>query len=473
LLLKNILWDYLGRFSLLFANLAIMAVLSRVLGPADFGAVGVVLAISGLASVFLEFGFPSAIIQQATISAIQLSTIFWGALLLSTVLYALIFIAAPFIATFYGFPALNGILRLTGIAFIINAFNLVPNALIIKGMRFREQSIRNVALTLLVGVLTVFLALNGWGAWALAIQNVLTILFATAVNYWLTKWKPVWGFQAKSVSEMFHYSKFLFLSGVLDNVFTRVDAIIIGKIMSLQGVGFYTRAKSMETMVQGVMTNSLNAVIFPYFASYQKDEMALRAQFERFFILICLAIFLFAGLAYINAPWLFVFLFGDQWAIAAQYYRIIALGAFAYPLSALMLNVINARGNSRDFFKAELWKKMIFLPTFALLWWSIEAFLYAWVVGLCIAFCINVWYLKRSLPVNTAVMLWSVAKYLLLLVGFLLAITIVYHHFGFDMHAFWPAVCSSVLYIICFATGVFFSGIRTFKKHIKNKKRST
>ena len=447
-----------------------MAVLSRVLSPADFGAVGVVLAISGLASVFLEFGFPSAIIQHKSISSTQLSTIFWGALLASIVLYAGVFFAAPFIAGFYGLPVLSGLLRLAGLAFIINAFNLVPNALIIKNMRFKEQSLRNVAITLIIGVLAVFLALQGWGAWALALQNVLTIFCASAVNYWLTRWRPVWIFRPQSVADMFHYSKFLFLSGVLDNVFTRVDAMIIGKIMNLQGVGFYTRAKSMETMVQGVMTNSLNAVIFPYFASFQDDDSALRTHFERFFLLICVAIFLFAGLAYLNAPWLFIALFGNQWASSAHYYRIIALGAFAYPLSALMLNVINARGNSRDFFKAELWKKLVFLPTFALLWWSIDAFLYAWVVGLCIAFCINLYYLKRSLPINTSKLLRSVSKYMTLLLCFLAACNVVYHQFGLDHYAFLPAVCSSLIYMACFAAGVYLFDLSILKQYIKNRK---
>ncbi len=470
MLLKNILWDYLGRFSLLFANLAITAVLSRVLSPSDFGAVAVVLAFSGLAAVFLEFGFPSAIIQQKSVSAIQLSTIFWGALLLSLLLYLAVFWAAPYIAAFYNLPDLCHFLRLAALAFVVNAFNLVPNALIVKNMRFREQSLRNVVITLVIGVLSVYLAYHGWGAWALVLQNVLTVFCAALVNFWLTRWRPLWAFKAQSVADMFHYSKFLFLSGVLDNVFTRVDAMIIGKIMNLQGLGYYTRAKSMETMVQGVMTNSLNAVIFPYFASFQEDEAALKSHFERFFLLICIAIFLFAGLAYLNAYWLFMLLFGDQWATSAQYYQIIAVGAFAYPLSALILNVINARGNSRDFFKAELWKKMVFLPTFALLWWSIDAFLYAWVTGLCIAFVINLYYLKRSLSLDQFALFRHVSIYFALLVCFLAVNNTVYHHFDFDHYAFLPAFCSSLCYITCFVTGIYILDINILKQYIKDKK---
>lgn len=468
MLLKNILWDYAGRFSLLFVNLAITGVLSRILTPADYGAVGIVLAVGGLASIFLEFGFSAAIIQQSGVRAVQLSTVFYVALAGSAAAYGLSFLLAPVLARFYALPELTPLLRVSALGFIVNAWNLVPGALITKNMMFREQTIRNVGLSALIGAVAIVLALRGWGMWALVLQGLMSAVLMVLVNHWLTRWRPRRLFRLASIAEMFHFGKYLFLAGVLDAVFTRLDALLIGKAAGIQSVGFYTRAKGMENMVQGVTTSSLNAVMFPYFSKIKDDAEQVAALYHRFFGIIAALIFGFTGLAYINAPWAFDLLFGNQWATSAGYYRILALSAFAYPLSALILNVVSARGNSKDFLKAELWKKLIILPAFAFVFWSLEAFLYAWVTALVLAFGVNLHFLKRSVSIR-ARPYWRLAgQYSALLVCFLFALRMVVSGFSVDGHAFLPAAFFSVLFSLYFSIGVRFFDPESFRL-IQNK----
>lgn len=454
MLLRSILWDYAGRFSLLFATLAVTGVLSRLLTPEEFGAVGIVVAISGLATLLLEFGFVSAIIQQPEVREEQLSTIFYVVLAGSAVVYALIVAAAPAVADFYHVPALTALLRVSGLSFLINAFNLVPNALIIKQMRFKEQSMRNVAITICVGAVAIFLAYRGWGMWALVLQALLTPLLSFLVNVWLTRWHPRMTFRWASIEDMFRYSKFLFFSSVLDAVYTRVDALLIGKALNMQSVGFYSRAKGMETMVQGITTSSLNAVMFPFFSKMQDDVEGLKSAFNRFFGIICAGLFLFTGLAYINAPWVFEVLFGPQWSVSAGYYRIIAMVAFVYPLSALMLSVMSARGNSKDFFRAEVAKKAVYTPTFLFVWRGIEAYLYAWAVAVLVAFFINLYFLRRTLSVRIFPYIKTVLLYSGLLVCFLTALHGV-ARYGFQENSLWQSLCASVFFLGYFLAGAY------------------
>ncbi|HMX41216.1 MAG TPA: lipopolysaccharide biosynthesis protein [Saprospiraceae bacterium] len=454
MLLRSILWDYAGRFSLLFATLVVTGVLSRLLTPEEFGAVGIVVAISGLATLLLEFGFVSAIVQQPEVRAEQLSTIFYLVLGGSAAVYALIVVLAPAVASFYQVPALTALLRVSGLSFLINAFNLVPNALIIKQMRFKEQSLRNVAITVGVGVVAIGLAYWGWGVWALVLQALLSPLLSFFVNVWLTRWRPRMVFRWAAIAEMFHYSKFLFFSSVLDSIYTRMDALLIGKALNMQSVGFYSRAKGMETMVQGITTSSLNAVMFPFFSKMQDDLERLKAAFHRFFGLICGVLFLFTGLAYINAHWVFEALFGPQWSVSAHYYRIIAMVAFVYPLSALMLSVVSARGNSKDFFRAEVSKKIVYTPTFFFLWWGIEAYLYAWATAVLIAFFINLYFLRRTLSIGIFPYVKTVLSYSGLLVCFLTALHGV-AKCGFYEDRLGCSLLASVLFVVCFLLGAY------------------
>ncbi|MDX2133627.1 MAG: lipopolysaccharide biosynthesis protein [Saprospiraceae bacterium] len=455
MLIKNILWDYVGRFSLLFANLAVTSVLSRLLSPAEYGEVGIVIAISGLAAILLEFGFTAAIIQKKEIDEVQLSTIFYMVLLGSSVIYAVVFVAAPYVAAFYGLPNLSALLRVSALTFLINAFNLVPSALITRNMMFKQQSIRNVALTVAVGMAAITLAWMGWGVWALVLQMLLSAFFLVFINLWLTKWLPARLFNLRSVAEMFHYSKFLFLSTTIDALFTRADALIIGKALDVRTVGFFSRSKGMENMVQGVTTASLNAVMFPFFSKMQHDEGQIRSLFHRFFAIITTVIFLFTGLAYVNAFWVFELLFGAQWGVSAGYYRILALSAFAFPLSALILSVVSARGNSKDFFRAEIIKKLIFLPTFFFIFIGVEAFLYAWVVANFLAFGVNLQYLTRSIPVYAA-HYWSIVlRFSLILACFLVAYHTGLPVLGFSEHSFAGAIVASLLFVPYFVTAMY------------------
>ena len=52
-------------------------VLARLLGPKEFGLVGMVTAFTGVLGLFRDFGLSSAAIQRTTVTDEQISTLFW------------------------------------------------------------------------------------------------------------------------------------------------------------------------------------------------------------------------------------------------------------------------------------------------------------------------------------------------------------------------------------------------------------
>lgn len=444
------MWDYTGRFGLIFINLIITSILSRILSPTDYGVLGLVMAVSGIASIFMDFGFGAAIVQQKELRNIQLSTVFYIGLGLSLAIYTILFLASPLVSRFYQAPELTNLLRVSTLGFIANGLNLVPNALITKRMMFKAQSLRNLILTGVIGAAAIFLALNGWGVWALVLQMLFSAVAGVLVNYWLTRWRPGLAFNWPAVKGMFDYGKYLFLSGALDSVFTKLDSLIIGKAMRISDVGFLSRAKGLENMIQGVASSSLIGVLFPYFAKVQDDPKELRETFDRFFVLISVLIFLMTGLAYINAPWIFHLLFGSQWLISADYYRIIALSAFVYPLSALILSVVRATGHSGDFFRAELWKKLVIFPSFFFIFWKMEAFLYATVVAYMIALLINLYFLRNSLKAFSWHHLPALGKQFILLSLFLLSFHLLWDYLTGLMDSWVAYGLFNILYVLYF-----------------------
>src|SRR5689334_12658799 len=54
-----------------------LMILARLLGPKDFGLVGMVTAFTGVLNLLRDFGLSSAAIQRTTVTKEQISTLFW------------------------------------------------------------------------------------------------------------------------------------------------------------------------------------------------------------------------------------------------------------------------------------------------------------------------------------------------------------------------------------------------------------
>src|SRR6266852_8824427 len=70
-------------------RLGSVMMLARLLTPRDFGLVGMVTALTGVLSLFRDFGLSSAAIQRANVTEDQISTLFWINMLLGATLAVL------------------------------------------------------------------------------------------------------------------------------------------------------------------------------------------------------------------------------------------------------------------------------------------------------------------------------------------------------------------------------------------------
>src|SRR5213080_1226173 len=83
-----------------------LMILARLLGPKDFGLVGMVTAFTGVLTLFRDFGLSSAAIQRTNVTDEQISTLFWINLVVGALLGLLSVAVAPVIAAFYHEPRL-------------------------------------------------------------------------------------------------------------------------------------------------------------------------------------------------------------------------------------------------------------------------------------------------------------------------------------------------------------------------------
>src|ERR1044071_4402779 len=102
-------------------RLGSLTVLARLLGPKDFGLVGMVTAFTGVLDLFRDFGLSTATVQRETVTDEQVSTLFWINVLVGAVLAAFAIVFAPAVVQIYHEPRLLGITMVLSLGFVFNA----------------------------------------------------------------------------------------------------------------------------------------------------------------------------------------------------------------------------------------------------------------------------------------------------------------------------------------------------------------
>jgi O-antigen/teichoic acid export membrane protein len=399
----NLFWDYFNRFSNTLFSLITSVILARLLTPSDYGLVGMSMAVNGIAGIFLNLGFVSAIIQAKELDHKSLSTVFFLNMGIAFLIYGIVFFSAPFICQFYKLPELDLILKVTAISFVINALNIIPSALMTRDMKFKEMAIVSLLSSLVSGSLGIYLAMHHYGVWSIIYQQLIGGIFILICFYLITKWLPILFFKIQTIKNMLQFGMYMFFSGLLDGIYTRIDIFLIAKVFSPASLGLYTRAQGLDGMIRNLSSGSLLNVLFPTFAKISDDREQLKQMYYQYFQLISFLFCLLAGIFYLGADQLFLILFGKQWHLSAVYFKILVLAGFAYPLSSLSLSIIEARGNSKNFFKVEILKKILFLPTYFIAYsFGIIPFLISYVVACFIGTFINVRFLKYELDISVA-----------------------------------------------------------------------
>src|SRR5215467_11257524 len=173
-----------------FLRLGSLIVLARLLGPKDFGLVGMVTAFTGVLTLFRDFGLSSAAIQRTTVTEQQISTLFWINILVGLGLGILELAGAPAIAAFYHEPRLFGVTAALAIGFLFNAVGIQHSVLLQRQMRFTALAIINTVGLIMGTIVAIAGAKAGYGYWAL-VAMTLTVPLVSSTGFWLvTAWIP-------------------------------------------------------------------------------------------------------------------------------------------------------------------------------------------------------------------------------------------------------------------------------------------
>lgn len=359
----GILWNIIEKIAVQGIGFVLNIILARLLTPYDYGIVGMLTIFLTFSNVFIDSGFSRALIQKQDRTENDFSTTLIFNIVISVIIYSILFFTAPAISQFYKTPELLTLQRVLFLVIIFNSLTVVQSAKLQIKVDFKSIAIVNSVTVILSGLIAIFAAYKGLGAWALVIQTLAKSLVSTVMFWIIGKWIPKTGFSKKSFKKLFAFGSKLLCSGLLSTTINNLYNLVIGKIYNPSSLGYYTRAQQFPELTSGTIASVLNTTTFPLMSSLQNDKDELTNILRRLIKITSMVVFpAMIGLACLAEP-IILMLLGEQWLPAANLLFWIALSYVFTPLSILNMNVLNAIGRSDLFLKIDLIKIPFILLT--------------------------------------------------------------------------------------------------------------
>lgn len=465
-------WDFGGKFANLGVKFVISIFLTRLLEPEEFGLIAMVTVIVSLASVFSDVGLSASLIQRKRLLPVHYNSVFYFNLFISTLLTFLLFSLAPLVAEFYGRLELIAITQMLSVIFLINGMTTIQKTHLKKQLKNEFLTKAQFISAIGSGIVGVFLAYKGFGVWALVVQSLLSSLIASIMLWFFSGWRPQLNFSLKALRQLWGYGFNLFLSSLLNTIYTQLDVLFIGKLFTPALLGFYQRAKSLNQLVVTFSSGSLMSIFFPVLSSVQHDNQRYTNIVEKTYKLINWIIFLIIGLLFLTSRDVIVILFTEKWLPSLPIFRVLLLGAFVHPLSAVLVNVIAGKGNSKAFLRLEILKKVFISFSFvAFFIWGLWGYLYTQLIMTTIGLYFNMVFAKREIAVSLSFFIIPLLKNLLLTAFLGTAIFIFIQIENVYLHGFVVTISFLTGYVIL---SYFFkiAGFQLLITEFKNRKRN-
>lgn len=386
------LWTAIQKYSTMLISFISSIILARLLMPEDYGAIGMLAIFMGLAEVFIDAGFGSALIQKKTPTQTDYSTVFYFNIVMSVVLYAVLFFSAPAIASFYKMPILCKVLRVQGLILFIYAFNIIQRNQIRKNLRFKKLSKITIVSSVVSLIITVVMAYMGFGVWALVAQNFVTAL-VPCVFFWLTmNWRPTWEYSWASFKELFGFGSYMFLTHLFTTFSQRITGLLVGRWYDPATMGYYSKASELSKQATLSISGVMIQTTYPLYAAVQDDKVRLINMVKR----------ITSTLAYITVPMLsllilvakptIILLFSERWLASVPYLQILCVGGMAGCLQAVNQQTIAAIGKSKVFFEWTVIKNTlgIVFQVAGLIMWGIWGLLAGKVLSSWFSYLVNI-----------------------------------------------------------------------------------
>ncbi|NBB89341.1 MAG: oligosaccharide flippase family protein [Bacteroidetes bacterium] len=347
---KGLRWGVIDQMVNMLTLQLTMIVLMRILGPEEFGIIGMTNVFFNFANILVIFGIPAFIIQRAEINDKILSTCFWLNLAFGGLIAILMFGISPAVGAFYREPRVTEILALMSLFFIVESFSYVQRAMLNRDLNIKDLFKARFLSMILSCLIAIYLAIVTQSVWALVARIGLYKLFFTLTTIYFNRWWPQFTFDRKLISPILNFTMPLLGSNSLQLFVRNVDIMIVGRWFGTFDTGIYGRSYSILNLPVSNISRAINRVMFASFSKIQNEPERIIDTFLKVNKTTAFITFPLMGVLFVLAPYFVLGVFGSEWKAMIPLMRVMSLGGIVFSVAALIPNIFVALNRTRIHF---------------------------------------------------------------------------------------------------------------------------
>lgn len=308
-------------------------ILARLLSPADFGLIAMVVALTGFADLMIGFGLSAATVQRARVTDDQISVLFWVNALLGVIVAVIVAVLSPVIAAFYDQPELTAITLAMSTNFLLAGLTTQHEALILRRMRYGRLAVVDIGSMAVGAAVGVIAAWQGAGVWALVLLAVAQQLTRLVLVWQATPWRPGRPRRGTGVRSMVTFGANLSVFSILNYASRNLDNVLIGRQWGAAQLGIYAKAYQLLMFPIQQINQPIARVAIPTLSLLQDDDERFVRYYRAAIVslsFVCMP--LIVMMAVLSDEIVLVTL-GHDWLEAAPIFRVLAFAGIAQTVS--------------------------------------------------------------------------------------------------------------------------------------------
>ena len=340
---SGVKWNAISMGAMTALQFVTLAVLARLLTPADFGLMGMIMVVIGFAQAFADMGISNAIIHRQDTTKEQLSSLYWLTIFSGVIVFGAVCASTPLVVRFYHEPRLSNLLYLGSLVFLITPLGQQFQILLQKELQFSRLAKIEILTALINSIIAITSGFAGLGVYSLILGQLAATSASVALlcSIGLKMWRPSLYFAKRELKGYVSFGLYQMGERMINYFNSNFDYILIGSMLGAKELGYYTLAYNLIIKPSSIINPMITKVAFPVFSRLQNETEKLRFGYLKVLQLLSMFNFpMMIGLAVV-APVAVPVIFGKQWIpsiILIQILSIVGLlRSTANPVGALQL----------------------------------------------------------------------------------------------------------------------------------------
>ncbi|HEY1017039.1 MAG TPA: lipopolysaccharide biosynthesis protein [Herpetosiphonaceae bacterium] len=348
---RGALWGGLSFVTLQIFNLAVQLILINVLEAEEVGVVGLTTLYNSVIFLISDLGISNAVIQRKTLPDGYLDTALWINGVVGGVMFSLVaLVISPLAAAWQGTPLLRPLMIVAAMPLIISPLGGIHRLLLQREGRFARLAAFETTIAVLIGSLSIVMALSGFGVWSLVTGPVINSFLSVLILWRLTPWRPSWRFSREHMRDLINFGGGMMGFNLVNYIGANADFLIISKRLGESVFAAYKVAFDWGTLTYNRIIPFVGKVLLPTFAQIQDDDARLRRGYTQLLTYASLLSFPIGAGVMAVAPE-FVALALRKYPDIVTPLRLLCIAGMTYSVVTFTGAVITAKGRTDIMFK--------------------------------------------------------------------------------------------------------------------------